>query len=53
MRIRRSNWSQEDEKTFKNWKRGALIFYLCISGLVALSIVIPSLITSAPQYAGR
>jgi hypothetical protein len=53
MRIRRSFLSREDEKTFKNWQLGVLTFYLCISGLIAVSIVISSLITSVPQYAAR
>jgi hypothetical protein len=53
MRIRRSFLSREDEKTFKNWQLEVLTFYLCISGLIAVSIVISSLITSVHQYAAR
>jgi hypothetical protein len=53
MRIRRSFWSQADENTFKKWKLGVLIFYLSVSGLVAASIVVASLITSVPQYAAK
>jgi hypothetical protein len=53
MRIRSFYWSQADEKTFKKWKLGMLIFYLCISGLIAASIVTASLITSVPQYAAK
>jgi hypothetical protein len=53
MRIRRLYWSQEDEKTFKKWKLGVLIFYLCISGITAVSIVVAGSITSVPQYAAK
>jgi hypothetical protein len=53
MHIRRSYWSQADEKTFKQWKLGMLVFYLCVSGLIAVSVVTASLITSVAQYAAK
>jgi hypothetical protein len=53
MRLRRLHWSQVDEKTFKKWKLGVLIFHLFISGIIAVPIVVANLITSVPQYAAK
>jgi hypothetical protein len=51
MRIRTSDWSQRDKKTLKKWKVGVFVFYLCVGGLVAVSIVISNLSTGVAQYA--